>query len=292
MNKKDVALSGCSHLGLISLISSVLGSALAATVYAAINPHVNAHESSGGVSDFLLVASMVFFFGLFLAVPVGLAVGIPLMALSRRYLAGHVVLATIVFAIMGLFGGLAIRHLGGSNDIDNVQLVFGACVGGMHPLVFGRANGLSWYRVGAALLLGAIIVPSLAYAGKDVVNLIESRAEFESRCDDYYGVLATIADRAALERHGSRLVSRGVWRRDGKWRSLYAREDRVALDEARILIARDYAFVPSGLAGMLTGGRRVERHCLTEKTGDDAEMLRRRGFGKRPTLEDLYEGRG
>lgn len=290
MNKQK-GLDGCSRLALISLISSVLGAALAALVYAAINPRVHAVEAGGGAGDFLLVASIVFFFGLFVAVPVGLAAGIPLMALSRRHLSDYVVLWTIGFAITGLLGGLAIRHLGGSNDIDNVQLVFGTCVGGMHPLVYGRANGLSWVRIVTALLVGAAVVPSLAYAGDDVVNLIESRAEFESRCDDYYGVLGVVVDRAALERHGTKAESRGVWRRGMEWRSLYAREDRIALDDGTILIARDYAYVPSGFAGMVTGGRRVERHCLSEKKGGDAEMLLRHGFGKRPALKDLSDDR-
>jgi hypothetical protein len=55
------------------------------------------------------------------------------------------------------------------------------------------------------------------------------------------------------------------------------------------LIARDYAYVPSGFAGWITGGRRVDRHCLSEKKGSDANMLRGRGFGKRPRLQDFTD---
>lgn len=63
----------------------------------------------------------------------------------------------------------------------------------------------------------------------------------------------------------------------------------VLLDKSRVLIARDYAYVPGGFTGWITGGRRVERHCLTEKKGAEADLLRRRGFGTRPSLRDLAD---
>lgn len=291
MNKEGER-SGCSHLGLISLTASVLGSVLAAMIYAAINPHVHAFTPVGGVMNFLLVANIVLFFALFITVPVGLLLGIPLMALARRHLSERLFFATLAFAIIGLLGGLAIRHLAGTYAVDNVQLVFGACVGGMHPLVYARAHGALWSRIGTSLLLVSAVVSLLAYAGRDVVNLIDSRTEFESLCDGDPGVHGVIADRAALERLGRDVESQGKWRKDMKWLSLYRREDRIPFDDAHILIVRDYAYAPVGLAGFATGGRRVERHCLSEKKGRDADMLRGLGLGKRPALADLHQGRG
>ena len=61
------------------------------------------------------------------------------------------------------------------------------------------------------------------------------------------------------------------------------------MDEARILILRDYAYVPGGFAGWITGGRRVERHCLSEKRGTAVALMRRHGFGRPPTLGDLED---
>lgn len=289
MSEETAPVSGRGYIGLLSLIASLLGSALAATVFAAINSQVHVGTGMEGAAHFILAVSVVFFFGFFIAVPVGLAVGIPLMALSRRYVPGHIVIATLVFAVVGLLGGLAIKHVGGSSASGDAELVFGACVGGMHPLVYGRANGAPWLKVVAAMLLSAAVVPSLAYAGEDVGNLMDSQAEFETRCADRYGSIAFAADKADLQRSGIPVASKGEWYNQLKWRSLYAREDRVPLDKAHVLIVRDYAYVPSGFAGWITGGRRVERHCLSEKKGGDADMLRGRGFGKRPRLQDLAD---
>jgi hypothetical protein len=225
--------SGCGYLVLLSLIASLLGSALATAVYVAMRyPQVHVGIGMEGAAYSLFVGSMVFFFGVFIAVPVGLAVGIPLMALSRQYLPSHVVVATLAFAIVGLLGGLAIKHFGGSTGLDNAELVFGACVGGMHSLVYGRARGVPWSKVVAASLLSAAVVPSLAYVGEDAENLMESKAEFETRCADRYGSMAFIADRAALSRSGRPAESKGKWYNQLKWRSLYEREDRVPLDKA------------------------------------------------------------
>lgn len=277
--------SGCGYLGLLSLIACLLGSALAAIVFAGVDSW--AHVGSGAV-DFVSTAAFVFFFGVFIAVPVGLAFGIPLMALCRRYLR-HTMIMTLVFAIIGLLGGLSIRYFLGASGIGNAELIFGACVGGLHPLVYGRAKGVAWFKIIAASLLSLAVVPSLAYAGEDVGNLMDSQAEFETLCADRYGSMAVIADRTDIERLGGPVRRIGQWHNQLQWRSLYAREDRTLLDDAHVLIARDYAYVPGGFAGWITGGRRVERHCLSEKRGVDADMLRRRGFGVRPKLQNLAD---
>lgn len=282
--------SGCGYLGLLSLIASLVGSALGAAVYAAMHySQLGGDTGIGGPASVLLSALFIFYCSIFVAVPVGLAVGIPLMALSRQYLSSHVVIPTLAFGIIGLLGGLAITDIGGGISLDNAELIFGACVGAMHPLVYGRANGVPWPKVVAASLLSAVVVPSLAYAGEDASNLLDSHAEFETLCADRYGSMAFVRDRADWERHGYPVEYKGKWRNQLQWRSLYKREDIVLLDSAHVLIARDYAYVPSGFAGWLTGGRRVERHCLSEKKGRDADVLRSRGFGTRPFLQDLAD---
>ncbi|WP_445191827.1 hypothetical protein ACT009_14810 [Sphingomonas sp. Tas61C01] len=97
-----------------------------------------------------------------------------------------------------------------------------------------------------------------------------------------------MADKTALGRSGQeKLVGQGKWFNQRQWRSLYASERWIPLNNARVLIARRYAYVPSGFAGWITGGRRVEDHCLSEKKGHAAALLRRSGFGQRPTLHDL-----
>jgi hypothetical protein len=281
--------SGCISLGLLSLIACVMGTALAAAIFVPTQFPVQAGSWAEGAGYFLTGTIIAFLFGAFIAVPIGLMVGIPLLALSQRYLSNHVIIATLAFAVLGLLGGLAIKHFGGGSGLGNAEPIFGACVGGMHPLIYGREKGVPWFKIAAAFLLSAAAVPSLAYAGEDVGNLTDSEAEFESRCADRYGSMAFVADRAALERFSDPVESKGKWYNQRALRSLYAREDRVPLDRAHVLIARDYAYVPSGFAGWITGGRRVERHCLSEKKGVNADMLRGRGFGKRPRLQDLAD---
>lgn len=285
MSDDAVPLSGCCYIGILSLIACLLGSVLAAIVFAgvALRTHVGS-----GVVYYFSTATFVLFFGVFIAVPVGLTFGIPLTALCRRYLR-HTMIMTLVFAIIGLLGGLSIRHFLGASGIGNAELIFGAYVGGLHPLVYGRANGVAWFKIISASLLSLAVVPSLAYAGEEVSNLMDSQAEFETLCADRYGSMAVIADRTEIERLGDSVKRIGQWHNQLKWRSLYVREDRTLLDDAHVLIARDYAYVPGGFAGWITGGRRVERHCLSEKRGVDADMLRRRGLGVRPKLQDLAD---
>jgi len=282
MEEKIDRRVGFGNLAGISLLASVLGSALAAVIFSVIH-------GNGGVFPALNAAVIVFLFGSAIGVPTGLLVGIPMLAVSRRLLPHHIVVATLGFAITGLLGGFVMKHFAGGAGLGNAEVIFGACVGGMHPLVFGRANGVKGSRIFAALLFSAVAVPAAAFAGESVQNLIGSHQEFETRCADRYGTMAFVADRAALERRRRPAQGKGNWYNQRRWRSLYARENWTVLDEAHILIMRDYAYVPGGFAGWITGGRRVERHCLSEKKGSEADMLRRRGFGKRPSLGDLAD---
>lgn len=269
-----------SRLSLLSLIASVLGSLIAALIFAALHAPFT----------FIPLATLFYlYFALFGCVPVGLAIGIPLTALTHRYISRHLLLTTLAFGIIGLLGGVAIKHFGGTIDLGNAELLFGSCIGGMHPLVHTRANGASWRRITAAFLFSAAAIPLVGYAGEDVSNLIESKSEFETRCADLYGSMAVVRDRADLERAGEPGRVEGKWRNQLKWRSLYGREDIFPINKTQVLIARDYAYVPSGIGGSITGGRRVARHCLSEKNGHEAEMLRARGFGKRPDLKDLAD---
>lgn len=282
MVEKTQERAGCLYLASVSLAASLLGSAVAA-------PIVSMMDTDGGQT--FPIAFVIFFFGIWIAVPIGLLMGIPMLAVTRRFLPKHVILATPLFSIVGLLGGLVLQDWDGSNGFGNAFAVFGACIGGMHPLVYSRLSGGQWRSILAASLLSGAIVPSVAYAGESVHNMIESRREFAVRCADRYGSMAFVTDRAALERLASRRrqFGQGKWYNQRQWRSLYAWERRVSLDDARILIARDYAYVPSGFAGWITGGRRVERHCLSEKTGPVAAILHRHGFGQRPTLADLED---
>jgi hypothetical protein len=280
--------SSVGNLGSLSLVASLLGSALAATMYPILTSQVHIEMGVEEIAFLPLGIVITFFFGIFIAVPAGLTLGIPMIAISRPLL-GHVAISTSAFATVGLVGGLVLKHLGGIDGLRNAELIFGACVGGMHPLVYARANGVAWHKIVRALLIGAAVVPSLAYAWDDVGNLLSSRAEFETRCANHYGAMAFFADRAALERRGGPVNQEGTWHNERQWRSLYKREDRVPIDKAHVLIARDYAYVPGGFAGWITGGRRVERHCLSEKEGSTPDMLRHRAFGRRPSLQDLTD---
>lgn len=280
---------GCGYLSYLSLIASVMGSALAATVCGAM--HYSQADVGSGlnvVGNFLLMTVVIGYFGTFIAVPIGLLFGIPLLGSCRRYL-HRTALAAMIFAMIGLLGGLAIQRLDGATGLDNAELVFGACIGGMHPLVYGRAIGVAWSRICAALLLSAAIVPSVAYASEDLQNAVGSRREFEKRCPNNHRSMAFVRDRADVEKWGIPPPYDGRWLNNRKWRSLYEREDMALLDDDRVLIARDYAYVPGGFVGWITGGRRVERHCMTEKRGAEAESLRRRGFGVRPSIHNLAD---
>ena len=233
------------------------------------------------------IALLVLVLGLFVALPVGVLVGLPLLAAGRNFLPSHILTFTVMFALVGLLGGFIVENL--VEDSGHVMLIFGACVGGMHPLVLARANGVRWPKLAASFLLSAAIVPSVAYAGEDAGNLMASEDEFEALCADPYGEMASIQVREPLGQDTLRNLYIGKWINRGEFRSLYAWQDEFPLDETRDLVARDYAFVPGGFAGWITGGRRVARHCLSEKQGSDADMLRARGVGKPPTIEDLAD---
>ncbi|MCW2395502.1 MULTISPECIES: hypothetical protein [unclassified Sphingobium] len=280
--------SGCAYLGLLSFIACLLGSALAAPVF--IGTTYSQFLLGSGWengANFLLSVMFVSFVGAFFAIPIGLLLGIPLLAACRPFL-HYTALAAPVFALSGLLTGLAVKHFS-EVEFGSAELVFGACIGGMHPLVYGRASGVAWSKICIASLLSTIIVPAVAYAGEDVLNAIGSRHEFEERCADIYGSMAVVRDRADMEQQDPAYPYAGKWLNQRKWRSLYAREDVTLLDETQVLIARDYAYVPGGFTGWITGGRRVERHCLTDKTGVDADFLRGQGFGVRPNLRDLAD---
>lgn len=274
--------SGCTYLGIVSVFASLLGSALAAPIYLA--------STQIGISDGItetFFALALFVFGKVIAIPFGLVLGIPLLALSGRYLPRHVVIATFIFALVGLLGVVSIDWVddnsGGFAALGG--LYFGGCVGGMHALLYSRMHGATWTRLAVAVLFSGAFVPLVAYAAEDVKNLLDSRAEFEERCADRYGSMAVVRDRSEIKAIRESIA----WHRNERWRSLYATEDMALLGNSQILIARDYAYVPSGFAGWITGGRRVERHCLSESKGPSAEMLHRLGYGKRPTLRDLVD---
>ena len=284
MEVKTHRPSGWLYLASISLAASLAGSAVAAAVVSMI-------EVDGLRA--VPAAFLIFFaVGIWVAVPVGMAVGIPMLAGTHRLLPRHTLSVTVLFAISGMLGGLALQEASGgaSRGVGSAFIVFGASVGGMHPLVCSRLRGGRWRGIVAALLLSGLVVPSAVFAGESVQNMIDSRKEFAALCADPYGSIAFVADRAALERP-SRLsqAGQGKWYNQRRWRSLYKSERWIPLDEARMLIGRDYAYVPSGFAGWITGGRRVEGHCLSEKKGSAVALLRRHGFGRRPTLVDLED---
>jgi hypothetical protein len=280
MDDKISRPPGCLHIGQVSVGASLLGSAMAATIFS-----MSMIEKEG-VQALLLGPPLIFYFGIWIALPVGLIVGIPMLAVSGRLLPRYVIMATSVFALVGLLGGITLQRLDGSNGLGDAPAIFGACIGAMHPLVYARANGTGWRKIVIALLVSAVAVPVTALAGESVEEMRESHRKFEEYCADRYNSMAFVADRARLKpSHAMAGLVQGKWFNHG--RSLYARERWIPLDESRVLIARDYAYVPSGFAGWVTGGRRVERHCLSEKRGTTAALLRRYGFGERPTLADL-----
>lgn len=284
----------CAYLAFLSVVASALGSVLGAAIFSAefvysasnIAASLNRWEAVG---EFPLVVGMVFFFGAPIAIPVGLILGLPMLGIFRVVISRFPIASTLGFAVIGLLGGLAIQQVGGSVGLDNAELLFGACVGGMHPLVYCRAIGFNWSRLSVAFLVAAAFVPALAFAGEDFENLKMSRDEFDKRCADRYGSMAFVADRKAIEQLKYPVPIDGKWLNQRKWRSLYAREKQYPISAAHVLLARDYALVTSGFAGWITGGRRIERHCFSEKSGRSFEAIRERGFGKRPTLGDLSD---
>lgn len=286
--------SGCVYFGFLSVAASALGSLLGAAVISAdfvFSSSRLASQQNGwqAVGEFPLVFGMVIFFGAAIAVPVGLTMGLPMLAICRSVIFRFPIASTLGFAVIGLLGGLAIQQFGGSTGLDNAELVFGACVGSLHPLVYCRAKGMAWSLLLITFLVAAVSVPAIAYAGEDIQNLKMSREEFEKRCADRYGSMAFVADRKAIEQVRYPVPIDGKWLNQRKWRSLYAREKQYSISAAYVLLARDYAYVPSGFAGWITGGRRIERHCFSEKSGRSFQALRERGFGKRPTLSDLSD---
>jgi hypothetical protein len=293
-NKTGRDQLGCAYFGLLSVVASALGSVLAAAIFSAEFVFSASHSAARfsrweALGEFPFIFGMVFFFGAALAIPIGLIMGLPMLAICRSVISRVPVASTLAFAVIGLLGGFAIQQFGGSAGLDNAELVFGACVGGMHPLVYCRAKGLTWSRLSVAFLLAAAFVPALAFAGEDFENLNKSRDEFDKRCADRYGSMVFVADRKAIEQVKSPVPIDGKWLNQRKWLSLYAREKQYPINADQVLLARDYAYVPSGVAGWITGGRRVERHCFSEKSGRSFQALRERGFGKRPTLGDLTD---
>lgn len=285
---------GCAYFGFLSVVASALGSVLAAAVLSAEFVFSASHLAARldrweSVGEFPLVFGMVFFFGAAIAIPVAFIIGLPMLAICRAVISRCPISSTLGFAVIGLLCGWAMQQFGGSAGLDNAELVFGACVCGMHPLVYCRANGRKWSLLSVAFLVAAAFVPALAFAGEDFENLKMSRDEFDKRCADRYGSMAFVANRKAIEQLGYPVPIDGKWLNQRKWRSLYARETQYPINADHVLLARDFAYVPSGFAGWITGGRRVERHCFSEKSGRSFQALRERGFGKRPTLGDFSE---
>jgi hypothetical protein len=276
----------------MSLAASALGSALGTLVSCAL-ALVSLNEPVGweAAGLFLIVSSGIFLVGAVIAIPVGLLIGIPMLAGSRPLLPHHTASMTLAFALVGLVGGWLIRDLWGGAGLNGMEPTFGACVGGMHPLVYSRATRGVWPLLSVALLVSAVViaVPAIGSFAEDVKNVLESREEYEELCADRYNSMAFVADWAGLKKGQGWEPPDGKWRRNPIWHSLYARETHYPLDAAHVLIARDYAYVRGGIAAWLTGGPRVERHCWSEKTGKTVQLLQGHGFGKRPSIGDLAD---
>ena len=200
---------------MVSLTASFWGSVLATAIL--VIGIVSTSSGSMEIEQAALlipIALFVLVVALFVALPVGVLVGLPLLAAGRNFLPSHILTFTVMFALVGLLGGFIVENL--VEDSGHVMLIFGACVGGMHPLVLARANGVRWPKLAASFLLSAAIVPSVAYAGEDAGNLMASEDEFEALCADPYGELASIQVREALDQDTLRNLYIGKWINRGR----------------------------------------------------------------------------
>jgi hypothetical protein len=282
--------NGCFSLGILSIGSSTLGSILAAIIFSYLHQPIAVPPSLWeATARDILSTGLVVIFGAPIAIATGLFVGLPMLAIFGKLVARRPISSTIIFGFVGFLGGLTIQRAWNGDGLQNAELIFGACVGGMHAVVYSRAQGARWRTVFAAVLASAAILPATIYASDDLENLLDSRREYEVRCTDRYNSKAFVADRAAFERLGDPVRSTGKWYNQRRWRSLYEREDRLPLDNTRVLIGHDYAYVPSGFSGWITGGRRIARHCLSEREETAVNPLRQYGFGVRPRLRDLVD---
>lgn len=128
----------------LSIISSTIGSLAASCIFLVGNA-INAEASYLSMILIPAVLLLVFLTSLFIAIPVSLVVGAPLVWLAQNQIVKSPILSAIVLGLLGFGLGYPLEQYLDANSIQRgndayLYMIWGAIVGGAHAIT------TAWYR--------------------------------------------------------------------------------------------------------------------------------------------------
>ena len=282
----DVATGGgvsWARIWRVSASASLLGSIFGTIVLLVPNSETIADFFKG-----LLISPLILLVGLVFSLPTGLAFGLPILRLFGSAIHRRPAVWTVLLGLVGAGAGWVIG-LTDAGGLEGAPLYFGGFIGALHALLFAKSMGSPNARLAMALVAAVALVPAICVLAADAYNLHASKQQFERACSERSGYLGRLNDDVDPDQMLGLRQGKGSWYRQGRHSSLYARRSAIRTGERAVLFANDYAYVPQGIVATLTGGRRIARHCLSEITGPQSELMREHGLGQRPTLSDLAD---
>ncbi|WP_293884347.1 hypothetical protein [Sphingomonas sp.] len=125
------------YLAIVSVCASTLGSILASAVlfyfYLPDDGYAKSEE----------LIAVLWLFGTQFAIVVSLFLGVPALLVFGKFATRRPLSGTIAFGFFGLLGAFIVPYTRDSG-MQNACLVFGACAGGMHVVVYNLARGVRW----------------------------------------------------------------------------------------------------------------------------------------------------
>lgn len=283
-----------SYCAVIALGAAVLGSALGTLVYVGLAVrHSELGSGSGSAITLVMASLLVWLTACVVAIPASLFLGAPLLWLGQGWIVRFPIASSAAIGMIGGVAALAIHHALSQGSIDPaaarwVSVLFGTCVAAVNAVVFYHRRKRLWSRT----LLTTI--SALALAGVGSRALLDSVAnnaggrQYEAECR--LGHAIVVLDRVLLTRveqvlnsgdEFKAVIERGEWHQvDGD--PLVRAYSSLSFGGKRVMALNDVAYAPLGLTALLRERRRVERHCLAELRGHQAELARRVGLVRRP----------
>ena len=264
-----------------SFAASAVGTLLGSIVYML-------REAEGDFAA-LLYAPLIALVGGFFALPAGLLVGGLCLWFGGRAIAASPIASSLGLGVLGLVLGALAGELLDMRPFKPAPYLFGSIIGSLHGILWAARSGAAKGRILASAAACATLVPGIALLAEDGWNLRESERKFEEYCHEGGSSLARVLEPEEQRLFDDRDLFKGKWYNQRRWRSLYRRSDLIDLPGGSRLIATDFAYVPQGIFAVISGGKRVARHCMSEAQTSAARFVRQHGAGRRPTLADLED---
>ena len=113
----------------------MLGSLIGAVVFTGWEVATSPFPDPAPIENALLVGMVVMYMGAFIGIPVGLMVGLPLLATSGPIIQRHRLAMSLLFGLIGLAGGWMIGNSMGASE-SRAGMVFGFAIGALHALLY------------------------------------------------------------------------------------------------------------------------------------------------------------